>query len=99
MYEAVAQPAECLYCRAGLEAKQQEPAPPAADDYSAEQGDADGPTGERRERRERPPRSARRERGQRERLPRPIAAAVIDSGKALAVLRRFCFSLRQRAPC
>lgn len=98
MYEAVAQPAECLYYRAGLGAKQQEPAPPAADDHSAEQGEADGPTGEQRERRERPPRSARRERGQRERLPRPIAAAVIDSGKALAVLRRICFSVRQRAP-
>ena len=99
MCEAVAQPAKCLYCRAGLGAKQQEPVRPVADDHLTEQGDADGPTGERRERRERPPRSARRERGQRERLPRPIAAAVNDSGKALAVLRRNCLAGGQRAPC
>ncbi len=83
----------------GLGSKQQEHGLPSADDRLAEQGDADGPTSERRERRERPPRSARRERGQRERLPRPSAAAAIDSGQALPILHGTCFPIRQRLLC
>ena len=68
-------------------------APHAAEEQHsapAEQVDHDMPGAERMEYRERVPRSSRRERGQRERLPRPVAAAlggaVVESGKAFPVL-------------
>lgn len=63
----------------------------AGDQHSApaEQGYHERQGAERMEHRERVPRSSRRERGQRERLPRPVAAAlggvVVESGKAFAV--------------
>lgn len=68
-------------------------APHAAEEQHsapAEQVDHDMPGAERMEYRERVPRSSRRERGQRERLPRPVAAALggaaVESGKAFAIL-------------